>query len=428
MERKVAQYIQSNALLPDHSCVVVALSGGADSVALLRVLLSLGYSCAAAHCNFHLRGEESDRDERFVRRLCNGLGVTCYVTHFDTVEYAHRKHVSIEMAARELRYAWFEELRVQCGAQGIAVAHHQDDSVETLLLNLLRGTGIRGLQGIRPRNGFIIRPMLGVARKDIEDYLHGLGQDYVTDSTNLHDDYTRNKIRLNLLPLMEEINPSARANLAKTALHLTAATALYTQAVNAAIVRTTTPEGIRTDWLLKEAEASTILFEILYPLGFNAAQVSDVMSIIRQGQSGRQVLSATHRVVFDRHLLLIKALGEGLQPVDSLDGLSMKYYPYDSLFVIPREKKTACLDADKLQHPLTVRRWRHGDTFVPFGMKGRKRVSDYLTDRKFTLLQKEKQQVLCCGDDIVWLIGERSDDRYRITSATKRVLVVELLG
>ena len=225
--QKVVQYIERHKLFSLDDKILVALSGGADSVALLRLLLSLGYTCEAAHCNFHLRGAESDRDEHFVRQLCLEHRVTLHTVHFNTEQEAKERHISIEMAARELRYAWFEKTREACSAAVIAVAHHQDDSVETLLLNLIRGTGINGLRGIRPRNGHIVRPLLCLDRKEITGYLESIGQSYVTDSTNLQDEYTRNKIRLNLLPMMQEINPSVKESILKTAEHLDDAASIY---------------------------------------------------------------------------------------------------------------------------------------------------------------------------------------------------------
>ena len=261
MEKKqVAQYIAHEHLLEPDGKVIVALSGGADSVALLLLLGELGYTCEAAHCNFHLRGEESDRDERFVRHLCEERHIPLHVVHFDTARHAAGQHVSIEMAARELRYTWFEELRRKLDAQAIAVAHHADDSIETFLLNLMRGTGINGLRGIRPRNGHIVRPLLCLNREDILRYLEHCGQTYVTDSTNLQDEYTRNKIRLNLLPLMQEINPSVRQAFLRTAAHLDEAATLYNIGIAEAKERVLLPEGIRIDALLEEADE--IRFEI----------------------------------------------------------------------------------------------------------------------------------------------------------------------
>ncbi|WP_373846911.1 tRNA lysidine(34) synthetase TilS [Bacteroides heparinolyticus] len=416
--QKVKRYIDRHELFSSSDKILVALSGGADSVALLRLLQAMGYTCDAAHCNFHLRDKESERDENFVRQLCKELQVQLHITHFETVKEAKSRHLSIEMAARELRYKWFEEIRKTCGATVIAVAHHQDDSVETLLLNLIRGTGINGLRGIRPKNGKIVRPLLCLNRKEILDYLSDIGQEYVTDSTNLQDEYTRNKIRLNLLPLMQEINPSVKESILKTAEHLNDAASVYNIGIEAAKQRIMTPEGVHINALKQEPAPETILFEILYPLGFNAAQVKGIYRTL-DGQPGKSFANADWRIVKDRELLLIEPLHGTKRPV-----LEMKKYAYTPDFIIPRDKHIGCFDADKLQHPLSLRLWKHGDTFVPFGMKGWKKVSDYLTDRKFSIVRKEQQWLLCCGEDIIWLVGERTDNRFRIDEKTKNVLII----
>lgn len=421
MKQKIARYINRHRLFSPKDKILVALSGGADSVALLRLLLDLGYACEAAHCNFHLRGEESDRDEAFVRRLCKEQQVSLHIVHFDTERTAKERHISIEMAARELRYDWFEKMRKECGATVVAVAHHQDDSVETLLLNLLRGTGINGLCGIRPKNGHIVRPLLCLDRKDLLDYLSSIGQPYVTDSTNLQDEYTRNKIRLNLLPLMREINPSAKESILKTAEHLNDAAAIYNKGIEEAKRRISNPQGIRIDALKQEVAAETVLFETLHPMGFNASQTQDIYRSL-DGQPGKSFRSAGWRVIKDRELLLITPLQETPQPV-----LEIKEYDYTANFAIPHDRNTACFDADKLTSPLSLRLWKQGDTFVPFGMKGRKKVSDYLTDRKFSLLRKERQWLLCSGDEIAWLVGERADNRFRIDKDTRKVVVATVV-
>lgn len=419
--KKITQYIERHRLFSQTDKILVALSGGADSVALIRMLSTLGYTCEAAHCNFHLRGAESDRDEQFVRQLCNELHIPLHVTHFNTEQEAQRQHISIEMAARTLRYTWFEELRLTCKASVIAVAHHQDDSVETFLLNLIRGTGIDGLRGIRPQNGYIVRPLLCLSRHEILTYLHDIKQDYVTDSTNLQDEYTRNKIRLNLLPLMQEINPSVKESILQTACHLDDAALLYHQQVTEALTRIRTREGIDITALIAEPAPETLLFETLHPLGFNASQIADIFRSL-QGQPGKQFYSETWQVIKDRRLLLIKPRNEN----DEKPQLEIHEHELTGDFVIPRSKDTACVDAALINAPLTLRHWQSGDTFIPFGMKGKKKISDYLTDRKFSLLQKAQQWVLCCGDNIVWLVGERSDNRYRITKNTKRVLCIKL--
>lgn len=308
--RKVSQFIEEKHLFGSGDKVLVALSGGADSVALLRVLLRLGYACEAAHCNFHLRGEESVRDERFVRALTERLGVPLHVIHFDTNAYAASHNVSVEMAARELRYDWFAKLRQECGAKVVAVAHHRDDSVETFLLNLVRGTGINGLQGIRPVNGEVVRPLLCVSRAEILDYLSSLGQDYVTDSTNLQDEFVRNKLRLNVIPMLETINPSVSETIAETARRLADVAQVYQEAIQAARKRVM-PDGETIDIpvLCREPGAQNLLFELLYPLGFNAAQVSDVFRALH-GESGRMFHSREWTLLIDRDRLIRRPLEE----------------------------------------------------------------------------------------------------------------------
>ena len=418
--KKIAQYIDQEKLFTREDKILVTLSGGADSVALLRLLLAMGYTCEAAHCNFHLRGDESVRDEMFVRELCLQLEVPLHVQHFQTTEEAEKRHISIEMAARELRYAWFEQLRLQQGANVIAVAHHKDDSVETLLLNLIRGTGINGLLGIRPKNGNIVRPLLCLDRKEITEYLQEIGQSYVTDSTNLQDEYTRNKIRLNLLPLMQEINPSVKESLLRTAEHLNDAALLYKKGIEEGIQRVRTAKGIHIGTLIHEPAPKTLLFEILYPLGFNATQVEDICRAL-EGQPGKVFTSGHWRVVKDREYLLIETCQQATQPT-----LTMEEHILTPDFIIPRDKTVACFDADKLMLPLSLRLWQKGDYFIPFGMKGRRKISDYMTDRKFSLLRKEQQWVLCCGNDIIWLVGERTDNRFRIDENTRKALIIKV--
>lgn len=420
--KKVSRYIGEQALFVPGDRLLVALSGGADSVALLRLLLQLGFCCEAAHCNFHLRGDESNRDERFVSELCRSLDIPLHITHFDTYAEAAQRKVSIEMIARDLRYDWFERLRCERSLSYIAVAHHGDDNVETFLLNLLRGTGINGLCGIRPKNGYVVRPLLCLGRQDILGYLEEIGQSYVTDSTNQEDGYLRNRVRLRLLPIMEEINPAARTHILDAARRLDEVSTLYKKSIEEARSRVQEGNIICIDALLREEAPRTLLFELLSPLGFHAARVDDVFASLQGNSSGKLFLSDTHRVLKDRNRLLVESLD--VNPVRPV--LTMKEQPYTPDFVIPREKHIACFDADKLLQPLTLRLAQTGDMFVPFGMRGCKLVSDYLTDRKFSLLQKQRQWVLCSGDDICWLVGERSDNRFRVDEKTKRVLLVSM--
>ena len=425
----IQKYIEEKQLFTLHDKVLVALSGGADSVALLRVLLVLGYHCEAAHCSFHLRGEESDRDERFVNELCKGLGVTLHVTHFDTVTYASRHHVSVEMAAREMRYDWFEQLRKERGMAVIAVAHHRDDSVETFLLNLIRGAGINGLKGISPHNGCIVRPLLEVSRQDILDYLRCLRQGYVTDSTNLQDEYMRNKIRLNILPMLGELNPSVSESIAETANRLAETSLVYNKEMAEAKNRVIKRNGnnlkaIHVERLLTEVAPASLLFEILYPLGFKPLQIKDIFHSL-SGQPGKRFISPEWEAVRDREYLLLQTRTIE-STTDPTPQLCIKTLDLSDDFIIPKEKDVACLDADKVIRPLIIRKWQKGDKFVPFGMTGKKNVSDYLTDRKFSLFEKENQYVVCSDEKIIWLVGERSDNRFRITNTTKRVMIIRL--
>ena len=417
LTRKVRQFIERSGLLQKGDKTLVALSGGADSVALLRVLLQLGYPCEAAHCNFHLRGEESDRDEAFVRELCEQLNVQLYVQHFYTTEYAKNIGISIEMAARDLRYRWFEQLRLETGCQWVAVAHHQDDCVETFLLNLIRGTGIKGLRGIQYKNGCVIRPLLCVNRLEILEYLGYLGQIYVNDSTNQQHDYTRNKIRLELLPLLETINPSIRQTLLQTAEYLNEVYHIYNKSVTEGIARVKDNQGIDINKLLQEPSPQSLLHEIVAPLGFNPSQIDDMTDALT-GQSGKVFEAKEWRIVKDRTHLLFEPIMPSTSPE-----LEQELYTYTPDLEIPKDKNTACFDADKLHEVIKLRPWQTGDWFIPFGMKGRKLVSDFLTDIKQSVIQKANQYVLCCGKDVIWVVGERIDNRYRVDQHTKSVII-----
>src|SRR5574344_236172 len=439
---RIEAYIAKHGLMSKNDRVLVTLSGGADSISLLRVLLSLGYDCFAVHCNFHLRGEESFRDQHFAEELCRELGVKLLVRDFDTIAYSTENGVSIEMAARTQRYSAFEELREEYGAAVIAVAHHSDDSVETVLLNLTRGTGIRGLTGIKPKNGFIVRPLLCVSKSEIEDYLKSLDQPFVTDSTNLLSDFTRNKIRLKLLPLMREINPSVEDSIMNTSIKLQQVLDVYLSAVRIGIERVSVTDKditkIDIEKLRKEPSVGALLFEMLFPLGFNNSQIADIENSLLS-ESGKMFHSESHLVIKDRDSIIISRsrvdkTTEGdisVRVYDELlielfDGRKLVFELKPSDFGVIRDSSIATLDADKVGEALVVRHVKAGDAFIPFGMKGRKLLSDYMTDRKFNLLQKDEQMLVCNDKDIVWVVGERIDNRYRVSNETKRILLISI--
>lgn len=422
LERRIERYITEKKLFGKQDKLVVALSGGADSVALLRALLSLGYDCMAAHCNFHLRADESDRDEAFVRKLCDILSVPLEVVHFQTSDYAKEKGLSIEMAARELRYEWFENIRQKHGASYIAVAHHKDDNVETFLLNLSRGTGINGLKGIMPKNGWIVRPLLEVGRDDILEYLKNIGQDYVTDSTNLEDIYTRNKIRLDIIPLFKQINPSFCDSVCETAIRLSDVAAIYRQAIHSAMERVmVSSDALSIEKLLREVSPQAILFEWLSPLGFNSTQIKDIMRSLKS-ISGKIFYSNNWTLLRDRDRLLLKN-----KTVDNEEyKLNVRFFSLESGFEVPKINYIAYIDADKLCGELKLRKWKSGDRFVPFGMNGFKKIRDYLRDRKLSLFEKENVMVVTSGEEIVWVVNERTDNRFRIDSNTKTVVELKV--
>ena len=437
---------------------IVALSGGADSVSLLFVLKylehELGIGVEAAHCNFHLRGAESVRDEEFCKQLCGRLDVPLHLIHFDTQAYADLHRVSIEMAARDLRYGYFENLRRDIKAQDICVAHHRDDSVETVLLNLVRGTGLRGLRGIQPRNGNIIRPLLSLSREDIVQYLDALGESFVTDSTNLHNDVKRNKIRLDVMPLLRELNPSVSQSIFESSLRVGEALKVFDEAMKRSIADVTTPPRgctcpkctnhpltISIDRLKQQPSPEYTLHEILSSRGFTSAQIEQIYGSLDTCSAGKIIASDSHELAFDRGSLLVQPRTNVADAARSMripetgtyvfsDSLKIKVAAEDcgDDYVPSRAADCVCLDASDIKFPLTLRHIEQGDRFVPFGMNGMKLVSDYLTDRKKNVFEKRAQLVVTDAQQrIVWLVGERTDNRFRISKETSKALRLTLL-
>ena len=424
MWSKVEAYIKKYNLLNTNDLYIIGLSGGADSVALLLMLKEGGFNVHAAHCNFLLRGAESDRDEAFCVSLCQQLGVELHRAHFYTRTYAESHHVSIEMAARELRYKWFEQLRQDIGAVGICVAHHRDDSVETVLLNLVRGTGLRGLMGIQPRNGSVLRPLLCVSRAEIEAFLAEKGQEYVTDSTNLEADVQRNIIRLEVLPLLRRLNPAVAENIQRTAENLSDAQ----QVLNVAIASINSCKILELSDLEKYGSSEYLVYEWLRKYGFNGNQVHQILD----AETGKIISSATgYDVLKDRGRLIVESTlepfktiripEEGTYVLDEKTRFSVRKKPV----YVSKEAHIATLDAAKVQFPLTIRRIEEGDWMQPYGMKGRKLLSDLMTDLKMTVFEKRRQLVAVDSQGvIVWLVGLRVDQRVSVSGTTDSVLEV----
>lgn len=448
IEREVRQYIDRHDLLSPSGRYLVALSGGADSVALFRILLRLDYKVEAVHCNFKLRGEESFRDEIFCENLCREHGVTFHTVHFDTTEYAALHKLSIEMAARELRYNHFEKLRNDLNMDGICVAHHKDDNVETMLINLVRGTGLSGLTGMTPQNGYVLRPLLAVSHTDLLEYLQELNQPYVTDSTNLATDFTRNKIRLTLVPLLEELNPAATDNIAKTIERLAEAEKVFNHALkkhakDVIVVEEETPRwrlGISIGKLQQTPSPEYVLFQLIHPLGFTPAQIEQIAQSLDQ-QTGKLWQSSKFTLVIDRKTLLIEESitvdelartmripEEGIYVFTPNVRIKVSKGVNDKHFTPSKMPHCVHLDMANIAFPLTVRHLKTGDRFVPFGMRSSKLVSDFLTDRKRSYFDRQRQlAVFDANDTLLWLVGERTDNRFRVTERTHHVLQLEYI-
>lgn len=424
MWNRVEKYIKQHGILRDGGFYLVALSGGADSVALLLLMHEAGYRIDAAHCNFHLRGAESDRDEQFCIDLCGQLGITIHRAHFATREYAALHHQSIEEAARNLRYSWFRQLKNDLGADGICVAHHRDDSVETVLLNMVRGTGLRGLTGISPVRGDILRPLLCVSRQDIEAYLAARGYTYVTDSTNLIPDCLRNKIRLQLLPMLRTMNPAVDDNIQRMAEHVREAQ----KVLDAVIGSFDDCKEIEPSKLQSYGSSEYFVFEWLKQYGFNGSQVTQIL----QADTGAVISSAQgYEVLNDRGKLIVERIQQPLKPLvipepgvyqlpktegkDTPQKIRVEIVDKTADFVPSKSAMMATVDADQVKFPLTVRSVEPGDVMRPFGMKGSKLVNDMLTDLHKNLFEKRRQQVVVdATGSMVWLVGIRTDDRVRV--------------
>lgn len=426
--KKVSIFIQSNNLMKEKSHVIIGLSGGPDSTFLAIALKELGFRVTAMHCNFHLRGDESMRDERFVEAFCMTKGIALVKKDFDTIGYSKERKISIEMAARDLRYEAFRCLKEELGADAIAVGHHKDDNVETLMLNMVRGTGIKGVCGMQPKNGDIVRPILCLTRNEIMDSLKEVGEGYVMDHTNMEDEYSRNKVRLDVMPVLESINKGAKSNMTVTMENLNEVRKVYEAAMRDAVCRCCQqtsdggPMRINIAQLKRESSPMSVLYEVLNAKGFNRSQLKDILCSIND--CGRMVEANGWRVLIDRDELIVEDLAKDVcaSPRCEDNGIEMVQIAIEDLQLV-RDTKYAYLDADKVKYELTVRYPKNGDTFAPFGMKGkRKLVSDFLTDLKMNRFDKEKQLLVCDGEEIVWIVGKRSSELYRITEKTSCVL------
>jgi len=439
MLQKVQSYIKKHELLVHNKPIIVAVSGGADSVALWHILRTLKYDCVIAHCNFHLRGEESDKDEEFVSRLAEKHTTPIFKISFDTVKYAAENSISIEMAARNLRYEWFHKMLEKLQAQAIAVAHHADDNIETMLMNLIRGTGLRGLTGIPIRNKKVVRPLLDCSRKEIEQYLSHNQLDCVEDSTNKLLDYQRNKVRNAIIPLLEEINPSVRQTLYDSSERFKETYNIYSESIKSISeeIVSSNSENVKIDIekLKTQVSCKSILFEILHPFGFNSAIIQQIFETLDK-TSGKQFFSETHCLLKDRNSLIIHKnkknehktylISENATEIGEPFEIRLKRMNKTNDFQVSKDNNKIHIDSTKLHFPLKLRKWQKGDVFYPFGSKGKKKISDFFIDKKLSLLEKESCWLLLSENEIVWIVGYRTDDRFCITDSTTKVLEISL--
>jgi len=417
--------------------ILLAVSGGIDSVVMTHLFSQSDYNCAIAHCNFQLRGEESDEDEAFVTTLAASLEMQFHVKQFDVDEAVSNKGISVQMAARELRYAWFEELIHQQSYDAVATAHNRNDSVETFFLNLSRGTGIRGLTGIPLRNGDIIRPLLFASREEITGYARRNNLIFREDSSNIETKYRRNKIRHDVVTVMQQINPGFLETMARNMSRFREVHTIYMQSVDntrkALFDKDSNRIHIDIAALKKLSPIRTWLYELFSPFGFTRSQCEGIEKIM-DADPGRQSISTTHQLYKDRsQLILVESTQKAFDRyyLDNPENLSSLPFPMDvevldrsELQQIPDDKQIACLDHAEILFPLTIRHWMHGDYFYPLGMNQMKKLSDFFVDEKIPVPEKEGTWIMASGNKIVWIMGHRIDNRFRITAKTTRVLLL----
>ena len=434
MINRVSKFIDEKSLCKSDNKLLVAISGGADSVALFLCLNELGYDVELAHCNFTLRGDESDKDEEFVKQLAAKFGVRLHLKSFDTQKYADENKVSIQMAARALRYKWFNELLVDNNLNYIAVGHHKNDDVETFFINLTRGSGLKGLLGITTKNNKIIRPLLCVSRIEIEAYLSAVKQSFREDSSNKSVKYLRNKIRYELIPLLTEMNPKIQETISKEIEILEGFFQVFEEQIDRKRKEILKNENkifkLKIADLQKLNPLNIYLYEFLNPYGFS--EVNQIIKALNT-QSGKQFFSKTHQLNIDREYILVTKISKENLSFEILENQQNINTPFTMELSKSTDKKVvkhcaiAKLDFDKLKFPLVLRKWKKGDKFMPLGLQTFKKLSDFFIDKKYSLIAKQQQWILCSADDIIWIVGDRIDDRFKITTQTKNVYIAEIL-
>lgn len=428
-------HINKNLNFLTENKLLIAISGGLDSVVLTHLCYNLKLNIALAHCNFNLRGKESDADENFVLQLAEDLNLEVFIQNFETETYAKQHKLSTQMSARELRYQWFKELSEQLGFHHILTAHHADDNLETFLINLSRGTGLEGLTGIPEINENLVRPLLPFSRVDIEEYAKAKNLQWREDSSNASAKYLRNKLRLEVIPKLKEINPQLLQNFKKTIAHLQGSKVIIDDSI-----------GVISNRVIQDINDDNISFNIteinklsypkayLYELlkDYNFTQWNDIYDLL-EAQSGKQIFSKTHRLTKDRGCLLLSEINCQANRTISISETDKKTQTpfgilyFDEVEVLSKKDLQAVyVDKELLKFPLTVRQWQESDYFYPFGMIGKKKLSKYFKDEKLSLIDKENVWLLCSENNIVWVINRRADNRFKVTEKTKQIIKIEL--
>lgn len=419
---------------------LLAVSGGVDSMVMCYLFNSWGLKFSVAHCNFRLRGKESDSDEELVQSVCKEMKARCYVTSFDTERYKKENKLSTQMAARDLRYSWFEKLKTQNGYNYVVTAHHLNDKVETFFLNLIRGTGIKGIAGMKTLQASVFRPFLSVSKEQLIEFANQNNILYREDASNNSEDYKRNKIRNRLIPVMTELNPNILETMAQNIENFNSIKEIYEASVEKTlsdemIYVTGTDFQIDIGKLLKTSYPVQYLYEFLKRFGFNFSITQQLFEAIKSKDStGKYFYSPTHRALIDRSNIQVSVISE-LTNNEGFIKFKDKNVTYPiqlTLNDIPKERleinpdsNYAYFDLERLKFPLKIRKWKEGDTFTPFGMVGKKKISDYLIDIKLSRNEKEEVYVLLSEDTIVWVIGYRSSEKFKVSSATERVLTIK---
>lgn len=429
-------YISKHQLIEPSEKILVGVSGGIDSIVLSHILKKLGYNFSIAHCNFQLRGKEADKDEGFVKTLARNLNVTCFTQRFNTQEFAQKKGISIQMAARDLRFSWFNELCETHGFSKIAIASNLDDSIETCLINLTKGTGIKGLHGIKPMVNNVIHPLLFATKKEIIDYSTKNNISFREDQSNNETKYIRNKIRHKVVPVLSEINPSLHNTFNSFFNRINECEKLISNYVEAIKKEFVIHFNDRTEidlfFFNKTTSPKLILFELLSDYGFNEDQIEQLIESL-ENQPGKVFISSNYKLVTSNNKLTVYPIDNNVFNAIEINEKDLKILSpvllsisYTSPKII-KNNNVACLDKSKLTFPLLLRKWEVGDKFKPLGLKGTKKLSDFFTDNKLSIFEKENTFVITSNQKIVWIVGYRIDDRYKVTNKTTEQLTIQLI-